>query len=195
MSIYGYSRSTPSIKASILAKLRELGATRMEAHYSGGNDEGGVDSINVLRPRGKTDYYLHHVREHTVWEGGKQVGTEEKLDPYPVAGPYPTKKDAQVDGRKKMKSLPEHLTKFQPVVRFEPVKATEDLVRLFDVEGDWDDEDGLYRLVDDLLEGEFGSWAGEFSAHGTIYATVSDGRVWRDGEISQPSWDSSGGEY
>ena len=95
-----------------------------------------------------------------------------------------------------MKDLPDYLTRFQPVVRFEPVKATGELVRVFDAEvGDWDDDDSLYRLVDDLLEGEFGTWAGEFSAHGTVFATVADGRVWREGEQSTASWHETSGEY
>jgi hypothetical protein len=195
MSLYGYSRSTYSLKAEILAKLRELGATRMEASYSGGNDEGGVNEIRVLRPRGKTDYYLHHVRLHDVWEAGRKVGTEERLERYPVDGPYPNKREADAAARKKMKELPEWLLRFQPVVRIEPVKATDDLVRLFNGEGDYDEDDSLYRLVDDLLEGEFGTWAGEFSAHGTVFATVSDGRVWREGETSTASWHDSSSEY
>lgn len=201
-SLYGYGyRSTYSTKDNILRKLRELGATRMEASYSGGNDEGGVDDIRVLRPRGKTDYFLHPVREHKIYQERSLtvIGTEEKVDAYPMHGPYPNKAEARKAARKKMKELPDYLKgNWQPVVGFEPVKATDDLVRLFGVEGDWEDEDqenSLYHLVDSLLESEFGSWAGEFSAHGTIYATVKDGRVWREGETSHMSWDASGGEY
>lgn len=195
MSIYGYSRSRYSIKDEILAKLRELGATRMEAGYSGGNDEGGVNEIRVFRPRGKTDYNLHYVRLHDVWEGGQKVGTKEVREQYPIDGPYPNKREADSAARKKMKALPEWLSRFQPVIRIEPVKAEGELVRLFGVEGDYEDDGSLYRLVDDLLEGEFGTWAGEFSAHGTIYATVKDGRVWREGETSTASWHDSSSEY
>lgn len=196
MSIWGHTRSAESLKQGILAKLRELGATRMEANYSGGNDEGGVDDVIVLRPTRKTDYLLHRVYTRSVWQDRQQVGVEEVTDTYPTCGPYSTKKEALAAARAKMKDLPPQFSNgFQPTIRFEPVKATEPLVRLFGVEGDYDDEGGLHNLVNELLELDFYTWAGEFSAHGTVFATVEDRRVWREGEMSTYSSDESGGEY
>ena len=44
------TRGASTLKSIILDHLRRLGATRMEASYDGGNDEGGVNDVRVLRP-------------------------------------------------------------------------------------------------------------------------------------------------
>lgn len=191
------TRSGSSLKESILSRLRQVGATRMEASYSGGNDEGGLDEIRVFRPAGKNDYVLHRVRERGLWENGQQVGTERVRDSFPSAGPYPTKKAALAAIRGLKANLPDHLRAgYQPVVGFEPVKVEDELVQLFDADvGDWDDRDSLYGLVDDLLSIDFGSWAGDFSAHGIVLADLPTRRVWREGEVSTYTSDASAGEY
>jgi hypothetical protein len=149
----------------------------MEAHYSGGNDEGGVDDVVVLRPAGR-DYLLWPLQE--VMYGPEKGSLVRGYAP--VAGPFPTKKAAL-----------EHARSLEG--RFEAVKAEGEDVRLIGAEGSWDDENGLHRLVDDLLSHDFGTWAGDFSASGIVYADVAEGRVWREGEMSTYVSDESAGEY
>lgn len=191
------TRSSSSLVDGILARLRSLGATRMEASYSGGNDEGGLDDVRVFRPAGKNEYVLHRVYERNVWENGQQTGVEEVRDTYPSAGPYSPKREALAAARRKLKDLPDHLsTGYQRVIRFEPVKVLDEEVELFDAEvGDWEERDSLYGLVDDLLSIDFGSWAGDFSAHGVVLADVRIPRVWREGEMSTYRSDESAGKY
>jgi hypothetical protein len=189
MSIWGPTRSVASLKAAILSRLRELGATRMEAHYSGGNDEGGVDSIDVFRPVGKTDYLLWELRTQTQYEDGKPVEVLVRSS-WPSAGPFPNKKAALAAAQEMPAS-----GAFGATGKFEAVKVEGELVKLVGAEGAWEDEDGLFRLVDDLLEHDFGTWAGDFSASGVVYATVEDGRVWREGESSYYAADETAGEY
>jgi len=177
--------SPSSLKEGIFDELRRLGATRMEAAYSGGNDEGGVDDVTVLRPAGKSDYLLHSVR--------KSYAGELLTDSYPSHGPYPTKKDAVAAGKVLITSPPS--SRDASVLRWEAIKFEGELVPLLDADvGNY--EKGLTRLVDDLLSVDFGSWAGDFSASGVVYAELSPmRRVWRKGEVSTYVSDESAGEY
>jgi len=190
MSIWDSTRSASSIKADVLAKLRELGATRMEASYSGGNDEGGVDSVDVLRPAGKSDYLMYELYQRPIHEqvNGKwtQTGYEWVRNYWPSAGPFPNKKAALAWDDPKRK----------PDSKYEPVKVEPGTdVKLVDAEGDWNDENSLHNMVDDLLSIDFDTWAGDFSASGTVYADVAEGRVWREGSVSTYVDDPEAGEY
>lgn len=117
------TRSKESIKDSIFAQLRELGADYAEAGYEGGNDEGGVNDVAIYR----------HLDE------------KERVE---VA-------------------LPEGFG--------------------------W--ESALHRDLDDLLSLDFGTWAGDFSASGTVYADLREQRIWREGVISSYEEDPEAGEY
>jgi hypothetical protein len=96
---------------TILALLRNLGAGYMEAEYSGGGDEGGVEQITLYRKRSAVLYP----------PGVDRIALE--LEP----------------------SHP------------------------------------LWRAVDAFLATEYWSWAGDFSASGTLYALLAKKRVWVDG--------------
>lgn len=181
MSIWG-TQSPASLKLGILDAVRALGATYMEASYSGGNDEGGIDDVTVFRPVTKENpAYL--VYELHVQGYGPKKG--ELVRAYgPKTGPFKTKTEAR-EGAKAQGLKRGH---------YEVVQVTDDKVPLIDADvGDW--ESGLTRLVDDLLSLDFGTWAGDFSAHGTVYADVPSRRVWRKGETSTYRSDSSAGEY
>lgn len=136
MSLMG-GPSTGTAKAALLKALREAGGVRLEASYSGGNDEGGVTDFKVFDAEGK------------------------ELD------------------------LPETITR-------ERRPGDQDwYVR----------EDGLvhemhpvWQAADDMLSTEFYTWAGEFSAWGTLFADLTTGKVWREGEI-QSGYDSDRNEY
>ena len=40
-------------KVALLRAVREAGASRLEADYSGGNDEGGVNDIRIFDAKGE----------------------------------------------------------------------------------------------------------------------------------------------
>ncbi len=131
--------SAGAAKSNLLAELRKTGGVRLEAGYSGGNDEGGVTSVRILDADGK-----------------------------------------QLEGD------------FEYITREKQPGDSEWMIR----------DDGLYHgphaiweAADEMLSTEFYTWAGEFSAWGTLYATLSDGKVWRDGQYEVPTSDDSYNEY
>ena len=64
-----------------------------------------------------------------------------------------------------------------------------------DSDTEWSDDDNtLYALCNDILATEFYTWAGEFSAWGTLYADHASGKVWREGEM-QSGYDSDSAEF
>lgn len=133
-------QSPSSLKLTIFDEMRKLGADYLEASYSGGNDEGGLDDVVLFRraaPRLRKD-----VESKTV------------------------------DGT---------LTKMQQIALPEP--------------GYIDYEHPLHDALSELLSLDFGSWAGDFSAYGTVYADIPSNRIWRQGEVSTYSEDSSAGEW
>lgn len=86
------------------AFMREKGAVLAKAHFSGGNDEGGIDGITLLDANG-------------------------------VELPYEYSWD------------------------------------------DSDEQDALARDADGIVTGEYGSFAGEFSVHGTVTYDLNAGTV------------------
>lgn len=134
--LYGPSQGTA--KANLLAALRDTGGVRLEADYSGGNDEGGVTNIRVFDKKG------------------------EKID------------------------VPDTILR--------PRKASDGSWVKNDANGMVQDYHPLWQAADEMLSTEFYTWAGEFSAWGTLYATTADGKVWREGEI-QSGYDSDRAEY
>lgn len=181
MTMWG-TQSPASLKLGILDAVEALGATYMEAGYSGGNDEGGINDVAVFRPVTKENpaflVYELHVQNYGPKKG-------ELVRSYgPTTGPFLTKAKAQAGAKAK------------GLVRgyYEVVQVTDDKVHLVDADvGDW--ESGLLALTNDLLSLDFGTWAGDFSAHGTLYADVPSGRVWRTGETSTYQPDRDAGEY
>lgn len=133
--LYGPSQGTA--KANLLAALRETGGVRLEASYSGGNDEGGVTGMKIL----------------------------------------------DADGNQL--EVPDTITR--------PPHA-DDPKWLIREDGLVHDDHPVWRAADEMLATEFYTWAGEFSAWGTLYATTADGKVWREGEI-QSGYDSDSAEY
>lgn len=121
MEALGYP-SPSGAKARLFTEMGNVGASRIEAHYSGGNDEGGVTSIQVLNAGGEIMF---------ANESGQS---------------------------------------------------------------DLDYEHPLFQAADDMLSVEFGSWAGEFSAYGTLYADFKQHKVWREGEM-QSGYDADSHEY
>lgn len=124
-------------KVELLRAVREAGATRLEASYSGGNDEGGVDGIALFDAEGKEM-------------------------------PAP---DSWVE---------------------RPAKSDDPPWRVKD--GVAQEYHPLWQAASDMLATEFGSWAGEFSAYGTLFADTSTGNVKRSGEV-QSGYDSDSNEY
>lgn len=112
-------------KARTFTLLRKLGATKAVLHFSGGNDEGGVDAI-----------LLH----------------------------FPTPEGAE-----------KPLTKDFPVA-------------YYNQEGDEDVE--LSLLLQAPIDAEYGTWAGEFSAYGTLVWDVQAGTVVMD-KYEQSDYDHS----
>ena len=171
------TRGASTLKSIILDHLRRLGATRMEASYDGGNDEGGVNDVRVLRPVTEENpaWVIYALRQNYKGELVRDYG--------PMAGPFYSEKDAQAAGLAMEETV-------------EIVQVESEFVPLIGADvGTWEDEDGLYRAVDELLSIDFGSWAGDFSASGMVYADLASGRVWREGEISSYASDESAGEY
>lgn len=124
-------------KVHLLRAVREAGAVRLEASYSGGNDEGGVDGISLFDAEGK--------------EMPSPDGWIER-DAKPDDPPYRVR-----DGK---------VSDYHP----------------------------LWQAADSMLETEFGSWAGEFSAYGTLFADTVTGEVKRSGSI-QSGYDDDGRDY
>jgi hypothetical protein len=112
-----------------LDEMKRQGIVRLEADYSGGNDEGGVQQVRLFQAD----------------------GTE-------VEGALPWKK-AEGD----------HLEY---------------------------DESSLWGIAESILGTEFGSWAGEFYASGTLYVDPThDPKCWRKGEYEVPSSHEDYEEY
>ena len=109
--------SAEQAKSKLFTAMKDHGINYLEASYSGGNDEGGVDEVDVM----KDD------------QGG--LVTIEKMG--------------------------------------------------------W--QHPITEACDAMLTTEFGSWAGEWSAYGRLYADRSTGKVWRAGEMS--SYSEDGSEY
>lgn len=136
MQSLGYP-SPVAARDALLAQVRTIGASRMEAHYSGGNDEGGVDTIKLLDAKGK------ELKTPEAWI---------EREPKPDDPPYRIR-----DGK---------VNDYHP----------------------------LWQAADEMLSTEFGSWAGEFSAYGTLYADLKENRVWREGSV-QSGYDDDSAEY
>lgn len=164
-------RPQGTLKALILDQVRRLNATYMEASYDGGNDEGGVSGVTLYREASESSPAF--VVKQTA-EGSNLTGyfsSEEEA------------KNADLSRFSYMQDL-------QPVV----VRVTEGRVPMADPPGlDW--EHTLWRAVDDLLSHDFGTWAGDFSASGIVYADPASGRVWREGSMSTYIDDPEAGEY
>ncbi|HSE44249.1 MAG TPA: hypothetical protein VLA89_02860 [Gemmatimonadales bacterium] len=120
--------STEDAKGKLFAEMGKIGAVKLEAHYSGGNDEGGVQSIEVLRN-----------------DKGKDI---------PIPEMWLTRPATAED---------------------RPWQVRDGLVHTYHP---------LWEAADEMLSTEFGSWAGDFTAYGTLHADVKQKKVWRDGEIS-----------
>lgn len=135
MQQFGYP-SPGTAKGALLQALRESGASRLEAHYSGGNDEGGVDGLKLLDADGK---------EFEV----------------PNRGTYRPPREGE---------------------------------RGWGPQGQVYEEHPLWQAADEMLSTEYGSWAGEFSAYGTLYADLKENRVWREGSV-QSGYDDDSKEY
>ena len=114
MEQFGFP-SAADAKSKLFSVMRDHGISYLEASYSGGNDEGGVDEIEVMRD-----------------DRGELV-TIEKLN--------------------------------------------------------W--QHPLTEACDRMLSTEFGSWAGDFTAHGKLYADMKEDKVWRSGEMSSYSPDEA----
>ena len=114
MEQFGYP-SVETARRDLFAVMKSHGISYLEASYSGGNDEGGVDEVTVMKDdRGKT----------------------------------------------------------------------------ITIEGlGWDHP--IQEKCDRMLSTEYGSWAGEWSAYGILYADVKEGKVWRNGEMSSYSEDGA----
>ena len=112
MEQFGYP-SEAAAKQTLFETMKQHGLAYLEASYSGGNDEGGVDEVTVMKD-----------------DRGEAV-TIDKVN--------------------------------------------------------W--QHPLTEACDRMLSTEFGSWAGEFSAHGILYADLKEGKVWRAGEASTYSDD------
>ena len=54
-------QSPDTLKATIFEEMDKLGASYLEAHYSGGNDEGGIDDVQLFvpaKPRQRKDVVM-----------------------------------------------------------------------------------------------------------------------------------------
>lgn len=136
MGAFGYP-TAGTAKSNLLEELRKTGGVRLEAGYSGGNDEGGVTDVRVLDANG------------------------EKID------------------------VPDQITRARREGDSDWMVGEDGLVH---------DSHPIWEAADEMLSTEFYSWAGEFSAWGTLYATLPDGKVWREGEM-QSGYDSDRAEY
>jgi hypothetical protein len=136
MQALGYP-SEMEAKSKLLTEVRAAGATRLEANYSGGNDEGGVTDIRLLDAEGKE-----------------------------MPAPDSTFTRDPKPGDDKWRIRDGKVHEYHP----------------------------LWEAADRMLQTEFGSWAGEFSAYGTLFVDTTQNKVWRDGEM-QSGYDSDGHEY
>jgi hypothetical protein len=125
-------------KSELLKAVSDVGATRLEARYSGGNDEGGVDDVVLFD------------------KAGAEIEAPES---FTERDPRPGDSEWAIRNGK--------VSEYHP----------------------------LWRAADDMLATEFGSWAGEFSAYGTLYADTKENRVWRDGTYEVPMDERSEMEY
>lgn len=136
MEAFGYP-SAGTAKTKLFAALREAGASRLEADYSGGNDEGGVNGIKLFDA-----------------EGVELTAPDSWVERDPKPG---DQEWAIRDGK---------VSEYHP----------------------------LWEAADGMLSTEYGSWAGEFRAYGTLFADLKENRVWREGDV-QSGFDSSSTEY
>jgi len=137
MQQFGYPEVRDA-KKILLDEMGKLGATRLEAEYSGGNDEGGVNSLKLF-------------------------GAD----------------DAEMEA-------PEAWITREPKEGDEPYRIRDGVVHEYHP---------LWEAADGMLSTEFGSWAGEFSAMGTLYANVSENRVWREGSYEESHWRDDDNSY
>lgn len=105
---YGYPTAEQA-KNGLFEAMKEHGVSYLEASYSGGNDEGGVNDVEVMKDA----------------DGG-EITIESMNWQHP-----------------------------------------------------------LQEACDRMLSVDFGSWAGDFSASGTLYADRKENKVWRRGETSK----------
>src|SRR5574338_968473 len=110
-----YFGTAGNAKSNLLESMRKHGVAYLEARFSGGNDEGGVDEVSVMRDAAGNDVEL------------------------PNMG--------------------------------------------------WEHE--LQEACDAMLSTEFGTWAGDFSAYGTLTADLKTGKVSRAGQVSGYTDDSN----
>lgn len=135
MEQFGFP-STRDAKSKLLSEMRKLGAVRLEAHYSGGNDEGGVDDVALFDA-----------------EDNKMEAPKAWIKREPRAGDQPWEIRNGV------------VNEYHP----------------------------LWEAADAMLSTEFGSWAGDWTAYGILFADTRNGRVHREGEMS--SYSGDGNEY
>lgn len=88
-----YGQSPSRYTADAIQQMNALGAVRMEAHYSGGNDEGGITDIRLFDKAGEPleapDYFLERApklgdhewqihdgkvqEEHPLWQAANEI--------------------------------------------------------------------------------------------------------------------------
>ena len=124
-------------KNTLFDLMAQHGASKLEASYSGGNDEGGVGSLQLLDAAG------------------------EKLET-PEMWITRTPKEGE---------------------------------RAYHHDGLIHEYHPLYEAVDNVLSLEFGTWAGDFNAYGTLYADATTREVRREGSISHEEYDDDGGYF
>lgn len=64
-----------SMKQALLDSMKEHGVAYLEAHYSGGNDEGGVDELKTLKDAEGNDVTI----ENLSWEHPLQQAADNLL--------------------------------------------------------------------------------------------------------------------
>ena len=149
MSIFGPTAGElVSAKHRLLGLVADAGATLAVIGYSGGNDEGGADSVTL---------YKGTVTGRTFVE--KHFGS------------YGSE-------------LPEGFEKLE----YEDPEA-------WDENYDNRNAKSIVGQADQLLSGEFGTWAGEFSAYGALYVIPGKNEVWRKGTYEVSSGDEDGRSY
>jgi hypothetical protein len=100
-----YGESEQAVKDRLLHTLHEHGIHRIEAAYSGGHDEGGIQELSAFNRQG------NKIEGHDNWE------------------------------------------------------------------------DPVYQACNDVLSTKFFSWAGEWSAYGTLYVDMGERRAWTEGQM------------
>ena len=142
--------------------IQALQSTKLDGitgYYYGGNDEGGIQSMEVfiLRP------------DHSIKEWPKGVGWEQDAREISI-----------------VLNLHGHVVGGHWV----------DTVSLLPAEGiekagippEWDLYERFVKPFDDIIDSNYGSFAGEFSVSGEFYAT-RDGRFSVTDSISTESWE------